>query len=122
VIPLLPEDVKIYIATEPADLRRSFDGLAGIVRGIIKKDPMSGHLFVFRNKAGHRVKILFWDRTGFCLHYKRLERGIFRFPTNERKSMEVKMSQLRMLLDGIPLGCTGPLVLKKSPVSSAKGK
>ena len=70
IIPMIPSGVKIYIASEPADLRRSFDGLSGIVRSIIKADPMSGHLFVFRNRAGHRCKILMWDRTGYALFYK----------------------------------------------------
>ena len=65
---------------------------------------MSGHLFVFKNKVGHRCKVLFWDRTGFMLIYKRLERGKFRFPERDDGSVEVDVKQLRMLLDGIELG------------------
>ena len=102
--PLLPDGIKIFVASEPSDLRKSFDGLAELARSVIKRDPMSGHLFVFKNKAGHRCKVLFWDRTGFMLIYKRLERGKFRFPERDDGSVEVDVKQLRMLLDGIELG------------------
>jgi transposase len=101
---MLPTGVKIFVATEPADLRKSFDGLSALVRDVIKQDPLSGHLFVFRNKVGHRIKVLFWDRTGFTLWYKRLESGIFRLPVGHGASIEVDAVQLRLLLDGINMG------------------
>jgi transposase len=100
---LLPPGVRIFIASEPADLRKSFDGLAALARDVLKHDPLTGHLFVFRNKAGRRVKILFWDRTGWALWHKRLETGVFRFPTRDAASFEIEPMQLRLLLDGIPL-------------------
>lgn len=101
---LLPAGVRIFVASQPADLRKSFDGLACLARDAVKQDPLSGHLFVYRNRTGRRVKILFWDRTGWVLWYKRLESGVFRFPDNEAGAVEIEAMQLRLLLDGIPLG------------------
>ena len=101
---LLPPGVRIFIASQPADLRASFDGPAALTREVIKQDPLAGHLFVFRNKTGRRVKILFWDRTGWVLWYKRLETSVFRFPLGDSGSVEIEAMQLRLLLDGIPLG------------------
>ncbi|HEX9803598.1 MAG TPA: IS66 family insertion sequence element accessory protein TnpB [Gammaproteobacteria bacterium] len=100
---MLPPAVRIFVASVPVDLRRSFDGLAALVQEVIGEDPFSGHLFVFRNRLGHRVKILFWDRTGFCLWYKRLEQGVFRFPAEAARSWEIEASELMLLLEGIEL-------------------
>ena len=74
---MLPSSVKIYVASEPTDLRRGFDGLVAATRSVIGQSPLSGHLFVFVNRRRNRVKILSWDRTGYVLLYKRLERGSF---------------------------------------------
>jgi transposase len=100
----LPPSVKIFLAVAPADMRKSFDGLAALVRDVILQDPYSGHLFVFRGRRGDRVKILLWDRSGFVLWYKRLEAGVFRFPlTAGAKSVEVEAAELALLLEGIDL-------------------
>lgn len=99
----LPPAVKVYVATKPADLRKSFDGLAALAKDVIKQDPLSGHMFVFRNKAGHRVKILFWDRSGYCIWYKRLEQGVFRFPRGDEGHVEIFSADLWLLLEGIDL-------------------
>jgi transposase len=71
----LPPAVKVFVCTEPVDCRRSFDGLARAVEEVVREHPMSGHLFVFRNRAGDRAKVLGWDRSGYCIWYKRLEAG-----------------------------------------------
>jgi transposase len=97
------EGLRIFVAAEPVDLRKSFDGLAAVTRGILGHDPMSSHLFVFRNRQGHRCKALLWDRTGWVILYKRLENGRFRFPVADDAAVEVDAEQLRLLLDGIEL-------------------
>lgn len=98
-----PPTVRIFLSAAPADMRRSFDGLALLAAEVLQQDPLSGHLFVFRNRAGDRVKILWWDRSGYCLWYKRLEAGVFRFPAAERGAVEVAAAELALLLEGIEL-------------------
>ena len=101
----LPLPVRIFLCTEPADMRRSFDGLAMLVREFLGADPLSGHLFVFRNKRGDRVKLLYWDTDGLAIWYKRLEEGTFRFPAARgRPGVEIRAADLTMLLDGVDLG------------------
>ena len=76
----LASTLRIFLAVEPADMRKGFDGLSQLVRDRIAQDPLSGHLYVFRNRRRDRIKILYWDRDGLALWYKRLEKGTFRFP------------------------------------------
>ena len=99
----LPSSVRVYIASEPVDLRRGHDGLVAIVRATWRLDPFGGHLFVFLGKRLDRVKILAWDRNGFVLYYKRLSKGRFvppRFPPGADRA-EMDATSLAMLLDGI---------------------
>lgn len=86
-------------------MRRSFDGLAMMARESMGQDPLSGHLFVFFSRRGDRVKILFWDRSGFCLWYKRLEQGVFRLPQSlaDAVNPEVALTDLSLILEGIDL-------------------
>jgi transposase len=102
----LPPTVRILLAREPADLRKGFDGLSHLVQGVLQEDPLSGHLFVFRNRRGDRVKLLLRDTDGFLILYKRLERGTFRFPVPgepDATSVSIKATDLIMLLDGVDL-------------------
>ena len=102
----IPRQVKIFVALEPTDMRRGFDGLSGAVQQTLEQDPLSGHLFLFRNRRRDRVKILFWDGDGHALFYKRLARGTFEFPASpdpESSAVEIRASELSMLLDGIEL-------------------
>jgi len=102
----IPRQVKIFVALEPTDMRRGFDGLSGAVQQTLQQDPLSGHLFLFRNRRRDRIKILFWDGDGHALFYKRLSRGTFEFPISpdsETSTVEIRASELAMLLDGIEL-------------------
>jgi transposase len=99
----LPPAVRIFVATAPTNMHLSFDRLAALARDVIQQDPLSGHLFVYRNRAGDKVKILSWDRSGFCLWYKRLERGVFHFPAAAATHVEVDAADLLLLLDGLDL-------------------
>ena len=103
----LPPSVRVFVHLGPTDMRRSFDGLAGMVREILRADPMSGHLFVFFNRRRDRVKILFWDRTGLALWYKRLEEGVFTLPKasdgDQQPSMEMSWADVSLILEGIDL-------------------
>jgi len=98
----LPPSVRIFLCLTPTDMRRSFDGLAALVPASLSAAPLSGHLFVFRNRRGDRVKILWWDSDGWALWYKRLEKGVFRFPeANDSGAVEVTSSDLTLVLEGI---------------------
>jgi transposase len=99
----LPTAVRIWLATRPTDLRKSFDTLAELVRQQLQGDPLSGQLFVFRNKRADRIKLLYWDEDGFVILYKRLEAGTFRFPRADAAGVEIRAADLQMLLDGIDL-------------------
>lgn len=98
-----PPTVRIWLGAAPVDLRKSFDGLAEQVRQHLHNDPLSGHVFVFRNKRSDRVKLLYWDEDGFIIVYKRLEAGLFRWPavTAGQSSVALRAAELAMLLDGI---------------------
>jgi transposase len=98
-----PEVRRILAYSKPVDLRKSIDGLVGLVKSVLAEDPLSGSLFVFVNRRGNLVKLVSWDRTGWCLFAKRLEHGQFHFPTAEAKQ-ELSLQVFQLLLDGIALG------------------
>lgn len=102
----LPPSVRVFVARGATDMRKGFDGLEGLTRDVIREDPQSGHLFVFFNRRSDRVKILLWDRTGFLLLYKRLERGTFSLGAIEfsgQDSVEILASEFLLLLEGLDL-------------------
>jgi transposase len=96
---------RIYLATAPTDMRKGFDTLAALVKDFLGQDPLSGHLFLFVGRGKDRLKILYWDSDGFALWYKRLEEGKFRLPATreEDTSVQLKASELAMMLEGIDL-------------------
>jgi transposase len=94
---------KILAYRQPVDMRKSFDGLLGLVRNVLAEDPLSGTLYVFANRRGTYVKAVYWDRTGFCLFAKRLEGGRFVLPS-KAETFEMSEQAFRLLLDGIVLG------------------
>jgi transposase len=103
---------RIWLAAEATDMRCGFDRLAERVKVVIGEDPLSGHMFVFRSRRGDRLKILVWERDGFLLWYKRLEAGVFQVPrmSEGARSVELRASELAMILDGIDVS-----KLKRTP-------
>jgi transposase len=97
--------VRIFLCTKNADMRKSFDGLAQMVREFLGQDPLSGHLFVFRSKRGDKLKLLYWDTDGMALFYKRLEKGTYRFPPvpDDGHGLEIRAADLTMIMDGVDL-------------------
>ncbi len=101
---LLPRAVRVYFATQPTNLRKSFDGLANEIRHVLGHDPLVGHVFVFLNRRKNQVKLIVWTRGGFTIVHKRLERGTFTFPaqvTSTATSVVIDVHELAMLLEGI---------------------
>ena len=105
----LTGSLRVFVCPQAADMRRSFDGLCGMVEQIVQEDPLSGHLFVFRNRNRDRLKILYWDRDGLAIWYKRLEAGTWQLPTDVNVtvdgvcSTEITTEELSLLLGGIDL-------------------
>ena len=136
----LSRTTRVFLSTEPTDMRKGFDGLFALVENVIREDPFSGHLFVFRNHRRDRLKVLWWDRDGLAIFYKRLERGTYQFPTDAvvqksrgsvrppdlTKRYEIRADELALLLEGIDLRSVKrrpryerPLTAQtKAPVSS----
>jgi transposase len=115
----LPSQVRVYLASEPVDMRSGHDGLFSIVQGW-SLDPFSGHLFAFVGKRGDRVKLLFWHRGGFLLLYKRLEKGRFRIPKVKpgTRTAVLDGTELAMLLDGIDVADVRRPALWEPPTQS----
>jgi transposase len=95
---------KIYVAAEPVDMRKGFEGLYGLVRDQLGHDPLSGHLFLFTNRSHTRLKALAWDGSGLWVCAKRLERGRFRWPDGRNSStISIRPEELAMLVNGMDL-------------------
>jgi transposase len=111
MLPQLSAAVRVFLCTKPADMRKSFDGLLGLVREFLGQDPLSGHLFLFFNRRRDRAKILYWDHDGLVIWYKRLEAGSFQNldPTSRparasgSAGLELSATDLALLLSGIDL-------------------
>lgn len=100
----LPPSVRIFVSTRPTDMRKSFNGLVNETRHVLERDPLSGHLFVFFNRRRMMVKVLYWDRSGFCLWSKRLERGSFQLPAHSgQNGFEMEAAELGLILEGLDL-------------------
>jgi len=101
----LPHAVRVFLHTPATDLRKGFDALSGLVTTAFSQDPTSGHLFLFVNRRRDRLKILYWDRDGLAIWYKRLETGSFQLPVISHDAVSVEMSstQLSLILSGIDL-------------------
>ena len=101
----IPSTVRVFLGTEPQDFRKSIDGLATVVQAHLQRDPMTGDVFVFHNRRRTALKVLYWDHGGFCLVYKRLERGRFRVPHLHATRREVGLTsaEFSALFEGIDL-------------------
>lgn len=102
----LPPSVRLFVARGATDMRKSFDTLAALVIDVVEQDPQSGHLFLFVNRRRDRVKVLWWDRSGYCLLAKRLEQGQFRVfdrAAGTSGAFEMSASELTLILEGIDL-------------------
>jgi transposase len=104
----LPPQVRVFLCTQPTDMRKSFDGLHGLVQEVLRQDPLSGDLFVFLNRRRDRVKVLLWEGDGLALFYKRLESGTFALPEAAGDSVTLSSAQLAMLLGGLDWAKTRP--------------
>jgi transposase len=102
----LPHPVRVFLHAPATDLRKGFDALSGLVTTAFAQDPTSGHLFLFVNRRRDRIKILYWDRDGLAIWYKRLELGSFQLPAAPRDAAAIELSstQLALILSGIDLG------------------
>jgi transposase len=99
----MPATVRVFVAVPPADLRKGYDGLSQLARDAVKEDPLSGHLFVFANRKRDRIKILYWDRDGYAIWMKRLEKGTYRWPSPASDQVERTPAELASVLGGIDL-------------------
>ena len=99
----LPPTMKVFVATQPADMRKSFDGLVALVHGVVRRDPLSGHLFCFFNRRRTMMKAVYWDRNGYCLVAKRLVKGTFVLPPAKAGVVELEAVELALILEGIDL-------------------
>ncbi len=100
----IPSHIQAYLALGYTDMRKSINGLSIIVEDLLDHDPFSGHLFVFCNRKRNIIKILYWDRNGFCLWHKRLEKHSFKWPIFPEDVMEIDQRELSWLLEGLDLG------------------
>jgi transposase len=100
---LLPRGLKVHLALGYTDMRKGIDGLAMLVQAVLRQDPFSGHLFVFRGRKANLIKIVYWDGTGLCLFTKRLEQGVFLWPldVDPGETLALSSEQLSMLIDGV---------------------
>ena len=120
----LPHTVRVFLHTPATDLRKGFDALCGLVSAAFGQDPTSGHLFLFVNRRRDRIKILYWDRDGLAIWYKRLEIGSFQIPATATDAVSIEMTptQLSLILAGIDLGSARQRKRSQRPVSEAENR
>lgn len=100
----LHSQLRVFLCTTPTDMRKSFDGLSGLIEQVLEQPPLSGDLFLFINRRRDRLKIMAWSGDGFWIWYKRLEAGTFQVPSHPADAVELDMAELSMILGGIDLG------------------
>lgn len=118
---MIAANVPIYVALEPMDMRKSFDGLALRVREVLGKDPQSGSLFAFVSKSGTRLKVIWFHSNGYCLLYKRLHRAVFHMPKGLEpgaSSVEIDLLELGKILEGIALSAKKREIRRSSSLAA----
>jgi transposase len=117
---MLPTSTRIFVCTQPVDLRKSFDGLARCTRELLERDPASGALFLFAGKRGASLKALWWDKSGYCILYKKLARGVFRIPAavGDANSALIDARELALILEGVEL----PTRKKRAKSAAKEGR
>lgn len=113
----LPSRTKMFLCITPVDMRKSFDGLLGIVQQEFQQDPLSGHLFLFMNRRRDCLKAIFWDGDGCVIWYKRLEHGTWQMPDSSSSPMELESHELAMILKGIDLNSARRRVRYQRPAA-----
>lgn len=107
--------VRVHLFGRPTDMRKSFDGLSALVRNVMDADPLSGHLFAFVNRRGTQMKVLYFDRSGWCVWAKRLERGCFISDWSKVQAREMDWTALKLMLEGIePMRVRKRFALRKT--------
>jgi transposase len=104
----IPAPIRVFLCTAATDMRKSFDGLHGLVVEVLRQDPLSGDWFVFLNRRRDRLKILAWEQDGFSIWYKQLQAGTFAVPGHEGDALQLTSAQLALILSGIDLRQTRP--------------
>jgi len=99
----LTASVRYFLYRHQTDMRKGFDGLSGVVRQGLSKDPLSGDVFIFLNRRRNQVKLLLWERDGFSIYHKRLERGTYELPLRDGDAVELRSDELMLILQGIVL-------------------
>lgn len=105
----LPSNMRVFLAPGSTDMRKAINSLSVLVESTLRLDPFSGHLFAFCNRAQAILKILYWDRNGFCLWQKRLEKHRFKWPQNSDEVMEIGAQELSFILEGLDIRTVRPL-------------
>lgn len=98
---MIPSSTRIFVCNERQDMRRSFDALAAVVDQLLGEDPQSGAVFVFTNRRANRLKVLWFDRNGYCILYKRLHRALFELPAGRETKLKIDSTLLAQILLGV---------------------
>jgi transposase len=117
---LFPEDqVRLWLYTQPTDMRKSYDGLSTLVKSKLLDDPLSGQLFVFINRKRTQMKILYFDRSGYCIWSKRLEQGRFHWTSNTAEKQRLSWTELKLIVEGIDTRSIKQFKRYRHPISQA---
>jgi transposase len=102
---MIPSGTRIFVCTQPVDMRRSFAGLVRCTQEVLQQDPAGGALFIFAGRRGDSIKALWWDKSGYCILYKRLSRGVFHLPAaiGGASSVLIDALELALILEGIEM-------------------